>query len=74
VSDTGFGISEENLPHIFEKFYRVADHEGFTQGTGLGLAVAKRIVEGHGGRIAVESEVGVGTTFTFTLPIPEEAP
>jgi signal transduction histidine kinase len=74
VADTGYGISEENLPHIFEKFYRVADHEGFTQGTGLGLAVAKRIVEGHGGRIAVESEVGVGTTFTFTLPIPEEAP
>jgi signal transduction histidine kinase len=74
VADTGYGISDENLPHIFEKFYRVADHEGFTQGTGLGLAVAKRIVEGHGGRIAVESEVGVGTTFTFTLPIPEEAP
>jgi signal transduction histidine kinase len=74
VADTGYGISDENLPHIFEKFYRVADHEGFTQGTGLGLAVAKRIVEGHGGRIAVESEVGTGTTFTFTLPIPEEAP
>jgi signal transduction histidine kinase len=71
VSDTGFGISEENLPHIFEKFYRVADHEGFTQGTGLGLAVAKRIVEGHGGQISVESKVGEGTTFRFTIPIPE---
>lgn len=71
VSDTGFGISEENLPHIFEKFYRVADHEGFTQGTGLGLAVAKRIVEGHGGQISVESKVGEGTTFRFTIPLPE---
>lgn len=72
VADTGFGISEENLPHIFEKFYRVADHEGVTQGTGLGLAVAKRIVEGHGGKIWVESQAGQGTTFSFTLPIPGE--
>lgn len=72
VIDTGYGISEKNLPHIFEKFYRVADHEGFTQGTGLGLAVAKRIIEGHGGEISVESTVGEGTTFTFTVPIPEK--
>ncbi len=69
VKDTGYGISEENLPRIFERFYRVSDHEGFTQGTGLGLAIAKRIIEGHGGTIGVESEVGVGSTFTFTLPL-----
>jgi len=68
VEDTGLGISEENLPHVFEKFYRVADTEGYTQGTGLGLAIAKRIVEGHGGSMTVESEAGAGTTFTFTIP------
>ncbi|HEC21738.1 MAG TPA: GAF domain-containing sensor histidine kinase [Chloroflexi bacterium] len=74
VQDTGMGISANNLPHIFEKFYRVSDTEGYTQGTGLGLAIAKRIVEGHGGEISVESELGVGSTFTFTLPLPEETP
>ena len=72
VSDTGLGISEENLPHIFEKFYRVADTEGYTQGTGLGLAIAKSIVDGHGGEMMVESKVDEGTTFRFTLlaPVP----
>jgi signal transduction histidine kinase len=69
VRDTGRGIPEGSLPHIFEKFYRVADSEGYTQGTGLGLAIAKRIVEGHGGEMKVESEVGEGTTFSFTLPL-----
>jgi len=73
VRDTGLGISPENLSHIFEKFYRVSDTEGYTQGTGLGLAIAKRIVEGHGGNIWVESEQGKGTTFTFTLPLPQTA-
>jgi signal transduction histidine kinase len=71
VADTGIGISEDNLPHMFEKFFRVADTEGYTQGSGLGLAVAKRIIEGHGGEITVESEYGVGTTFIFSLPIPQ---
>ncbi len=71
VQDTGLGISPENAAHMFEKFYRVADTEGYTQGTGLGLAIAKQIVEGHGGQIGVESELGVGTTFWFALPIPE---
>ncbi|NDJ51493.1 MAG: GAF domain-containing sensor histidine kinase [Chloroflexi bacterium] len=70
VEDTGLGISKDNLPHIFEKFFRVADTEGYTQGTGLGLAIAKRIIEGHGGNMTVDSEEGVGTTFTFTLPLP----
>lgn len=68
VADTGLGISERNLPHVFEKFYRVSDTEGYTQGTGLGLAIAKRIVEGHGGKISVASVQGKGTTFTYTLP------
>jgi signal transduction histidine kinase len=66
--DTGRGISKENLKHMFEKFVRFQDTSGYTQGTGLGLVIAKRIVEAHGGDMGVESEVGVGTTFFFTLP------
>jgi signal transduction histidine kinase len=69
IRDTGVGIAQENLPHMFEKFYRVADTEGYTTGTGLGLAITKRIVEGHGGTIKVESELNVGTTFTIVLPL-----
>ncbi len=69
VEDTGLGIPPESLPHMFEKFYRVADTEGYTTGTGLGLAIARRIIESHGGAITVESQVGVGTKFTFTLPV-----
>jgi len=72
VSDTGVGISEASLPHIFEKFYRVADTEGYTHGTGLGLTIAKSIVEAHGGDMSVESVEGEGTTFTFVLPLPAE--
>ncbi len=68
VRDTGRGISKENLNHMFEKFVRFADTAGYTQGTGLGLVIAKRIVEAHGGDMSVESELGVGTTFYFTLP------
>jgi CheY-like chemotaxis protein len=69
VGDTGIGISPEDQAHIFEEFHRagrkdVRDREG----TGLGLAVAKRMVELHGGRIWVESQPGAGSTFTFTLP------
>jgi signal transduction histidine kinase len=68
LRDTGRGISKENLSHMFEKFVRFADSSGYTQGTGLGLVIAKRIVEAHGGDMGVESELGVGTTFHFTLP------
>lgn len=68
VRDTGQGISKENQAHVFERFYRVADTEGYTQGTGLGLVIAKRIVEAHGGNMWLESQVGQGTTFYFTLP------
>ncbi len=70
VSDTGVGIPKNQLNKIFERFYQV---DGSTSrkygGTGLGLAITKSIVETHGGRIWVDSEVGKGTTFYFTLPI-----
>jgi signal transduction histidine kinase len=69
VKDTGRGISEHNLAHLFEKFYRVADAEGFARGTGLGLSIAKQIIEVHGGEITVASELGVGSTFSITLPV-----
>jgi signal transduction histidine kinase len=68
VMDTGPGIAAENLPHLFERYYRVRDDEGFTEGAGLGLPIAKRIVENHGGRIEVTSTLGGGSTFTCYLP------
>ncbi len=67
VRDTGHGIPAEYLAHIFEKFVRIPDAP--SGDAGLGLAISKRIVEAHGGKIVVQSEVGRGTTFTFTLPI-----
>jgi len=67
VKDTGHGIPPEYLAHIFEKFIRVPDAP--SGDAGLGLAISKRIVEAHGGKIVVQSEVGRGTTFTFTLPM-----
>ncbi|HXD31981.1 MAG TPA: ATP-binding protein [Pyrinomonadaceae bacterium] len=66
VEDTGSGISKEYLPHIFDKFVQVPDAP--TGGAGLGLTISKSIVEAHGGQISVQSQVGRGTTFTFTLP------
>ena len=70
VQDSGVGISPKALPHIGEKFYRVPDSEGYAAGTGLGLAIAFRIVETHGSEMEIESELGVGTTFSFTLAYP----
>jgi signal transduction histidine kinase len=71
VSDTGIGISAEHQELIFEEFRQVgSDYARKREGTGLGLALAKRFVELHGGRIQVKSEPGVGSTFTFTLPVP----
>ncbi len=69
VKDTGRGIPPEYLPDIFEKFYRVPGMEKAAVGTGLGLAITKRIVEAHAGRIEVESQVGVGSTFRIWLPL-----
>ena len=67
VRDTGSGIPAEYLPHVFDKFVQVPDAP--TGGVGLGLTISKSIVEAHGGQISVQSQVGRGTTFTFTLPI-----
>jgi signal transduction histidine kinase len=70
VSDTGVGIPQEDLPHIFDRFYRVDKARNRLQGgSGLGLAIAKWIVQAHGGGIQVNSRVGEGTTFTVTLPV-----
>ena len=70
VTDTGIGIDEEHLPHIFERFYRVdrARNRG-RPGTGLGLAIVKQVVDSHRGQISVTSTVGVGTSFTVLLPL-----
>jgi signal transduction histidine kinase len=66
VADTGPGIAAEDLPKVFNRFWRGG--RAATPGAGLGLAIAKRIVEAHGGRIGVESAPGAGSTFYFTLP------
>ena len=69
VSDTGIGIAPEDQPKIFEEFRQVrSDYAHKVEGTGLGLTLAKKFVELHGGKIWVESEVGKGSTFCFTLP------
>ena len=68
VSDTGLGIPKEALPRVFERFYRVKRPGKEIKGTGLGLAIVNKIVNAHGGRIDVESELNKGTTFTVLLP------
>jgi signal transduction histidine kinase len=67
VNDTGSGIAPEDLPHVFERFYK-ADRARQRRGTGLGLAVVKHTVEAHGGSVSVESELGKGSTFRFSIP------
>lgn len=68
VTDTGIGIPAPDLPHLFDRFYRVSTAGASTSGTGLGLAIAKRIAEVHGGQITVDSTPGHGTRFRVTLP------
>ena len=72
VTDTGEGIPAEDLPNIFERFYRVDKSRArATGGSGLGLTIAKRLVEAHGGKIEAQSEPGKGSCFSFTVPIAE---
>ena len=67
IANTGDGISPEHLPHLFERFYKV-DRSRHDQGIGLGLSIVKHIVLAHGGQVYVDSELGGGSTFSFTLP------
>jgi two-component system phosphate regulon sensor histidine kinase PhoR len=68
ISDTGIGIAKRDLPHVFERFYK-GDRDRSGGGTGMGLAIAKHVIEAHGGSIWVQSEEGKGSTFSFSLPI-----
>jgi two-component system sensor histidine kinase BaeS len=69
ISDTGDGISPDDLPHIFDQFFRgEKSRNRETGGAGLGLAIAKRIIEAHHGRIWANSRPGEGATFSFFLP------
>ena len=73
VSDTGIGISKEDLPHIFDRFYRAMNAQQVDPGgTGLGLAIVKKVVDQHRGRVEVASTIGIGTTFTIHLPRADE--
>ncbi len=74
VQDTGAGIAPEDLPHIFERFYRADPSRRQDGSSGLGLAIAKSIIEAHGGRLSVTSVLGQGTTFTIDLPVAAPAP
>jgi signal transduction histidine kinase len=75
VADTGIGIAAEHLPRLFERFYRAdqarAREDG---GTGIGLAIARSVVEAHGGTISASSEPGRGSVFRFDLPVASERP
>ena len=69
VSDTGVGIAPEDQEAVFEEFRQVGTAAKKVEGTGLGLALSRKFIELHGGRIWVKSQVGVGSTFTFTIPV-----
>ena len=69
VTDTGVGIAPEDQEAVFEEFRQVGATAKKIEGTGLGLAISRKFIELHGGRIWVTSQLGVGSTFTFTLPL-----
>ncbi len=69
VADQGIGMTPEQVEKIFGKFYRADVTDSAIEGTGLGMTIVKNIVEGHGGKVWVESELGKGTTVKFTIPI-----
>ncbi len=70
VADTGIGIDEGDIPHIFDEFYRAKNAKSIERhGTGLGLSIVKRILSKYKGSISVESELGKGSKFTFEIPI-----
>ncbi|MDP2777248.1 MAG: HAMP domain-containing sensor histidine kinase, partial [Anaerolineales bacterium] len=76
VTDSGIGISKEDLPYIFNDFYTGKSDQAVEKGSGIGLAITRRIVEAHHGVISVESEPGKGSTFMIRLPalkVPEHA-
>ena len=69
ISDTGIGMNSEEVPHIFERFYRADLSRGKTSGTGLGLSIAKWIIDEHRGSVEVRTREGEGTTFVVWLPV-----
>jgi signal transduction histidine kinase len=69
VVDTGSGISQADLGHVFDRYWQAKSRRRGRQGIGLGLVIVKGIVEAHGGRIWVESELGVGSRFSFSVPV-----
>ena len=69
VQDTGYGIPEEAMPHLFKKFFRVHETEDKVAGTGLGLSISRQIIQGHNGSIEVKSKSGEGTSFIVHLPL-----
>jgi signal transduction histidine kinase len=72
VRDDGPGIPEDDLPQVFDRFWRAGNAK--QEGTGLGLYIAKGVVSAHGGRIWAESTLGIGSTFSFSLPLADEPP
>ena len=69
IKDTGVGISEKDLPNIYDRFYKAEHSRNDNSGSGLGLGIARQIIEQHAGTINISSEVGVGTEVTISIPI-----